>query len=421
MQKIILSIAVLLIILPSITLANEISVQKISLEQKGEFKSMLTLKKNNFLVPTMIDVPLKFNGNAKKFAIVTDSTGVIIPSTILNKLQKTKISFTASDSFESANANNMIDGNTNTFTEMPFVDGGGKYEIVDTDMIVRNSASGGDEVMYSQENYAGSKESDGDVNQNKVIIDVKSNKIFKSDSVKFAFGKNIKQPTRIKIVSVREDGTEQILLPEKFFTGKNINFPEISTKHYRITLHYIKPLRISEITFNQKEIPTTIQSFVRFIAQPQMSYDIYCNATNFVKTEAIELPNFNIDKSVEIIQPDSEKSNPLYKKADADNDGVLDGADNCPITANTNQEDIDKNGKGDACEDFDHDGIINADDNCPSVANHNQADEDLDGIGDKCDGVESRVMEKYKRIKKNVLNLVFVIVAGLIAKTLKEK
>jgi hypothetical protein len=110
---------------------------------------------------------------------------------------------------------------------------------------------------------------------------------------------------------------------------------------------------------------------------------------------------------------------------DDDNDGWLDGIDNCPIVPNhppsgPNQIDTDGDGVGNACDlcsddadpnqdDFDGDGVgdvcdscpqdaLNdqdgdnvcvtldeATDNCPTVANEGQADADGDGIGDACD------------------------------------
>ncbi len=76
---------------------------------------------------------------------------------------------------------------------------------------------------------------------------------------------------------------------------------------------------------------------------------------------------------------------------DSDGDGVNDGNDNCPNTANPDQKDSDGDGVGDACDttpggsDDDGDGVPNADDNCPDVANPDQRDSDGDGAGDACD------------------------------------
>lgn len=56
-------------------------------------------------------------------------------------------------------------------------------------------------------------------------------------------------------------------------------------------------------------------------------------------------------------------------------DGVQDGLDNCPNLANSDQLDVDNDGKGDACDDdIDGDGIPNLEDNCPLVPNSNQLD-----------------------------------------------
>jgi hypothetical protein len=71
---------------------------------------------------------------------------------------------------------------------------------------------------------------------------------------------------------------------------------------------------------------------------------------------------------------------------DDDNDGILDGDDNCPLIPNPEQEDTDGDGQGDACDsDDDNDGIPDAEDNCPLVPNPGQEDADNDGIGDVCD------------------------------------
>jgi Zn-dependent metalloprotease len=70
---------------------------------------------------------------------------------------------------------------------------------------------------------------------------------------------------------------------------------------------------------------------------------------------------------------------------DLDGDGIFNRTDNCPFTFNPNQADVDRDGIGDICEDSDNDGIVDALDNCKSTRNPDQADADRDGKGDVCD------------------------------------
>ncbi len=78
----------------------------------------------------------------------------------------------------------------------------------------------------------------------------------------------------------------------------------------------------------------------------------------------------------------------LYRSGpeDADEDGVADDEDNCPIDPNPNQEDTDQDGEGDACDvDDDNDTIDDTVDNCQFDPNPDQTDTDGDGAGDACD------------------------------------
>lgn len=85
------------------------------------------------------------------------------------------------------------------------------------------------------------------------------------------------------------------------------------------------------------------------------------------------------------VAPDQCVVNPAGCVADADQDGIADGSDNCPAMPNADQSDADTNGVGNACEDEDADGAPNASDNCVCTPNAEQADLDDDGIGDACD------------------------------------
>lgn len=71
---------------------------------------------------------------------------------------------------------------------------------------------------------------------------------------------------------------------------------------------------------------------------------------------------------------------------DTDGDGAPDAYDNCPQVPNTDQDDTDGDGQGDACDDDDDDDTITDDnDNCPLIVNPDQTDSDGDGQGDACD------------------------------------
>ena len=79
---------------------------------------------------------------------------------------------------------------------------------------------------------------------------------------------------------------------------------------------------------------------------------------------------------------------------DADSDGVLDGSDNCPLTANTDQLDNDADGAGNVCDAFpddasetldaDSDGVGDNADAFPNDATET-SDSDGDGVGDNAD------------------------------------
>lgn len=376
-------------------------------EFKNAFASMMTVAPNTFTVPTVVDVPVVFMRDMQQTVMVVDDANNITPSIVASRSVDQPLNFTIRDSHDSASVQHMTDGLTTTYTEFPFVENAvrSEYMVSVTDPN-DNESRFGERVMETAED-------------NVVTIDLIADRSFLSETMRIRYDTHIAKPTHVRIVTVDPNGDEHIVVPERFYTNDVIMFPREEADHYRVTLAYNAPLRITEITFDEYDAPQTTENFVRFIARPLTRYTVYFNTPGQVDLPQQETPQFPADAD-RIILPEDQRANPLYKSFDTDGDGVMDRIDNCVDVPNTDQSDQDGNGVGDACEDYDRDGVINARDNCIDVANRSQADVDDDGIGDACDGEESRVMEKYPWIPYFVLICVFIIVSVLIIKTFKK-
>lgn len=380
-----------------------------AVEQKSAFMSQAHVVPKDIVVPKMIDVPLAFNENSQLTTLVVDDAGNVTPSTVITHTQQQTLLLTAKDSFDNKNSGNMVDGSHDTFTEFPFVEG----QVIDESIVWITDQN-------DRETYVGERATVSS-SENIVQIDVTADRNFTTDQVSLHFDAHVALPTHVRVASVDTDGKEHLLLPEKFFTQANVNFLKETADHFRITLKYVKPLRINEIMFSEQDTPQKVDRLVRFVAQPQKAYDVFFNVTEHVDMPQQESPDFHKNSDMTIVVPENVMNNMLYKGADTDSDGVIDREDNCIGIINTDQVDKDGNNIGDACEDFDHDGVINATDNCPDIVNRMQDDKDMDNVGDACDGMESRFMEKYPWIPYAALVVVFAVVTTLIIKTLKKK
>jgi hypothetical protein len=97
------------------------------------------------------------------------------------------------------------------------------------------------------------------------------------------------------------------------------------------------------------------------------------------------------------------EANEITIVIDSDEDGIPDNQDSCPNVTNSGT-DVDADGIDDACDadigssnDLDSDGVLNSADNCPVIANTDQENRDSDLFGDVCDtdadgdGVDDKV------------------------------
>jgi hypothetical protein len=199
-----------------------------------------------------------------------------------------------------------------------------------------------------------------------------------------------------------------------------ISFPELTSDQWEVKLEYVQPLRFTELSFvNKNIVEETAQ--IRFLAQPDSVYQLYYEPEVIVPQYLGERPNLFGDKDIITGTLRDMRANPQYQPADQDEDGVIDQKDNCPGYANTDQADINANGRGDVCDDYDRDGVMNQMDNCVEAPNYDQTDIDRDGIGDACDTEESRVTEKYPAIVWVALGLAALIFVGLFFVALKHQ
>jgi hypothetical protein len=235
-------------------------------------------------------------------------------------------------------------------------------------------------------------------------------------------------PTSIEIRATTSEG-EKIVLAKSQMTRNGVTFPKTVASEWDIAFTYGQLLRVSEIVLNDETAGVVGTRALRFLAQPNHNYRIYFDADRSVHMNVGESGNLSSNTGVLRLATVTSQTNNGYILADTDKDSIPDIRDNCVSTPNSDQLDIDGNGRGDVCDDFDRDGITNNGDNCPNNPNRNQSDVDGDKIGDICDSEESRITEKYPWLPMAgvsfaglILVVLFAVTArGMIKKEGEEK
>lgn len=343
------------------------------------FRRMMTIEPVNISVPTVVAVPITESlVERQEFAVFDRTAQKFEPYLFLRKTKETPAVLHiegVGDELE-----RMIDVNPATFTEYALPEQGqGQARIVLTSATPITSSS----LSILLDNF-------------------------------------VALPTSIEL-RTKTDGQEKILLAKSTMQGQTIRFPRTTSDTWIVTITYGQPLRVTELRLSQENIDAQTTQMLRFLAQPEHRYTIYLDPDRGSMIPVGEAGNLSSDEGVIVLPAVSSDKNPAYMIADIDADTIPDLQDNCVREANTDQKDIDGNGRGDVCDDFDRDGLITKNDNCPNQPNRNQLDTDGDGLGDVCDDEESRITEKNPWLPWVGMGFAAVVLIGLIVITLKPK
>lgn len=239
-------------------------------------------------------------------------------------------------------------------------------------------------------------------------IELQYDNLYTADTLQITFGQNSPRPNSVSVSVQQNGGTEIVLTNVTLRPDGSLSFPSTTSQRWEIALNYTQPMRITEMELTGSGYNAVYD--VRFSAIPGRSYVWLTNPSK--EFYPIVDRTLSVSGTPLVVPLGAPRPSTLYREIDSDADGVTDEEDNCYLS-NPDQEDLNDNEVGDACDDFDGDRVLNARDNCPEDANRSQRDEDVDGIGDACDDAESRFTEQFPWIPWVGIGLAIVVLIGM--------
>lgn len=335
-------------------------------------------------VPTVVETTFSEDfANRFNFAILDTETNAFQPYYYVETLRSDRTPVSVSIQGSGSGSSQMLDGDTRTFAEFALPE----------------STQGQTQLLIT------------------------SARAITMSSLSLFLDQYVALPTFIEIRANTDSG-EKIVLARSRMNSSSVVFPKTSAREWTIALTYGQPLRITELVLREEGAGVVSSRALRFLAQPKHNYRVYFDADRSVKMSVGEAGNLASNTDVMRLASVASQANAGYVLSDTDGDSIPDMRDNCVSTANTDQLDVNENGRGDACDDFDKDGVANSVDNCPNEPNRNQADVDNDKIGDICDEEESRITEKYPWLPwagMGFAGLVLIVLFALTARSMMTK
>jgi len=278
----------------------------------------------------------------------------------------------------------------------------------------------GDPGALTDNDFKTAAEFNIDKDNGYAFVELEGEKEFTSNSLQLSLDDHVALPRRIAL-SALIDNNWKTIIAETDLNSTYVSFPETTAKNWKIEFRHGQPLRLREITLEEKGKGDLKGVEIHWLARPEQTYTLYSDAKSYPSITTGEAGVLQ-GKDIEVVNIElgGSSANPTFREPDDDGDGVPNLRDNCISIKNTDQLDVDKNGRGDACEDFDGDGVMNSADNCPEHPNLNQADTDGDGIGDVCDKEESRLTEKNPWLPWVAMGVAALFVIMIVMQTVKK-
>jgi len=343
------------------------------------FRYVMTVSVPSIEVPTVVEVPLTDRWFYSTQAIVVGSDGdVRVAQYTIDHSYTPLRPRTYSVDAPGLNTAAITDGNLNTFVAFPF------SESITNDVTLVAEFT---EPVVTSELY-----------------------------VRLPRNVSLPDTVRVKGRSV-STGDDEVLLATTEMRGTHVTFPETRVSQLEVTFSFSQPLRLAELGVVTNRAERT--DSVRFLAQPDTPYTLYLDPDRSFGSVPRGGINLSNEEGVVVVEAGVLARNSQYQEAESDGDGVPDVLDNCVSVPNPDQADVDRNGRGDACDDFDRDGVTTLQDNCPNTPNRDQRDTDRDGVGDACDEEESRLTEQHPWIPWVGLSVAVLVLVGLLFMTMR--